>query len=353
MAKSKLEKHLQELEDMTSGGAHDAVTFSGRGLGFLKDLFKSSKVKKKDDELEDDADELEKDDDEDCVECPECGCEVPCDDDECPECGHDMEKVEKGAHKHGVKKPASHMKKSHGDGEECIECPECGEECDDCNFCPNCGCDLSCADDDSNNAGFGGRRNGGYLEYGNESGFSDPGQRGVRQVITNHGRRLSGKGAVHKNAGHHDDLQKSFDRFEETYKEVLDASEALGDLTKHVRSLAKNNVDSMTQLQDSIRVLAKGLQQSLKAQASLAADLELIKKQPGTVPASGFVVMNNRKQGKSRQLSKSDIQDVLTDLMNEGNEDASHLLKKLGVLHTGVELKKFVDSLPAQMQEHL
>ena len=57
MVKTKLEKHLEALEAETSGNAHDAITFSGKGLGFLRDLFKGAKKKDEDEYDPDDDDE--------------------------------------------------------------------------------------------------------------------------------------------------------------------------------------------------------------------------------------------------------------------------------------------------------
>jgi len=166
---------------------------------------------------------------------------------------------------------------------------------------------------------------------------------------------VKGTGAVKKNARNFDErrFQKSFDAFEEEHGEVLDASDALADLTKHVRAMAKSNTAGIAELQSTVMVLAKGLHQSLKAQASLAADLELIKKQPATSPANGFVVLNKTgANGKARSLSKSDIQDVVVDAMNDGLVD-NLAPARLQKCRTQAELQDFVESLPADVQATL
>jgi hypothetical protein len=65
---NKLQKHIEELAELeknTSGGAHDAVTFTGKGLELLKSIFRAGKLSKKsedEDEDYDDEDDLEKSD---------------------------------------------------------------------------------------------------------------------------------------------------------------------------------------------------------------------------------------------------------------------------------------------------
>lgn len=57
----KMEKHLAELEELTSGNSKDAVTFAGRGLELLKSLIGGKSLSKK---VDDAADTEEIDEDE-------------------------------------------------------------------------------------------------------------------------------------------------------------------------------------------------------------------------------------------------------------------------------------------------
>lgn len=282
MAKTKLEKHLEELEENTSGGSHDAITFSGKGLGFLRDLFKSSKKDDKDrfdDEDDDDDEDMEDDDD-------------------------DEDEDEK------TKKKSRRAKKNEANGG-----------------------DLEEEDDEED----------------------DPGQEGEEEIITNHGKRVKGTDAVKKNAHNFDErrFEKSFRNFEEEHSDVLDASDALADLSKHVRTMAKATNSGMADLREQNVLLGKAVRELLKSNASLAADLELVKKQPTGNPAPGFVVLNKGEtNGKGRRLSKSDIQDVVTDAMNNGLVD-SRTLSSLRTLNTEAELSNYVNNLPASVRELL
>ncbi|UOF90781.1 zinc ribbon domain-containing protein [Fodinisporobacter ferrooxydans] len=314
MDKTKLKKHLEDLGEQTSGGAHDAITFSGKGLGFLRDLFKGAKHKNVEDE------ETEEDDD------------------------------------------------------DLIECPECGEECDeDCNFCPNCGCDLEDAEGKEEKSKKGKKTkkhdmanmkksknaaNGGELDEENEEDLEDPGQEGDEEIITNKNKRIkkdSLKSAVKKNTRTFDERRfvKNIDEFEEEHVDVLDASPALQELSKNVRYLAKNTNVQIQEIADQNILLAKAVRELLKSNAAMAADLELIKKQPATSPATGYVVLNKQAgSSKARKLRKSEIEDVVTDAMNDGLVEPM-ALAKLGTLRTQDELQSFVESLPDEVQERL
>lgn len=271
---SKLEKHLEELGEATSGNSHDSVTFAGKGLNFLRDLFKSTK---KDDEEE----ELEESEEEE-------------------------EEEEKPPQKK-AKKTKKNIKKSV--------------------------------------------RNGGDIEEEDEE-LDDPGQEGEEEIITNKGKRMSGKGAVKKNASFFDEVrfEKSFDEFEENHGDVLDASDAITDLAKQMRRMAKSTSEGMSGLQNTVLTLGKALEKSLEAQASLAAEMELIKKQPATSPSMGYVVMSKNAEGQPRTLSKSEIQDIVTDAVNEGLVNAQ-ALTRLGMARSQTELNAFVKSLPENVQE--
>lgn len=272
----KLKKHLEELSDATSGGSHDAVTFSGKGLSILGRLFKSTK--KKEDYEDSEEDKLE------------------------DELGEEEETQEKS----GKKK----VKKSV-------------------------------------------KSNGGPLEE-EDTDMDDPGQEGEEEIITNKGKRIKGEGVVKKNAPFFDErrFEKSFDEFETQHEEVLDASDALSDLTRQMKYMAKSVSSGIGELQESVRVLAKGLEHSLQAQASMAAELELIKKQPASAPNPGFVVMTKNASGKVRTLKKSEIEDAVTNAMNQGLVEASALVR-LGQARTQNDLIAFVDALPADVREML
>jgi hypothetical protein len=299
---TKLQKHLEALGEETSGGAHDAVTFSGKGLGFLRDLFKSDKRREEED---DDNDELDDElDDEEREEGDE-------------ERDDDEERDEKERPKRRTKKSKRSANKSHRDWEY--------------------------------------DANGGDLEEIDDEDDEDPGQEGDEEIITNHGRRVNAKQAVKKNAISFDQRRfaKSMTQFEDEYSEVLDASDTIADLSKHVRFLAKSTASMGEDVQASIRSLAKGLEASLRGQAALAADIELIKKQPATSPATGFVVLNKSgTRQKSRRLSKSDIADVVNDAMQDGLI-APMMNAKLATLNSQAELTDFVNSLPADVQARL
>ena len=298
---TNLQKHLDALAEETSGGAHDAVTFSGKGLGFLRNLLKGEKRRKEEDDDNEMDDEL---DDEEREEGDE-------------ERDEDEEREEKETPKRRTRKSARRTKKSHRDWEY--------------------------------------EANGGDLEEIDDEDDEDPGQEGDEEIITNHGRRVKAKQAVQKNARGFDERRftKSIKGFEEDYEDVLDASDALRDLTKHVRFLAKSTAGMSEDVQSSIRSLAKGLEASLRGQAALAADIELIKKQPATSPASGFVVLNKTGTGqKARRLAKSDIADVVNEAMQEGLVDPM-MNAKLAYLNTQAELTDFVNRLPADVQARL
>lgn len=279
MGKTKLEKHLEELGENTSGGAHDSITASGKGLAWIRELIKGSK-KDEEDRLEDEEeDEEDMDDDED--------------------------EDEDGK----STKKSRRAKKNEANGGELEE-----------------------EDDDED----------------------DPGQEGEEEIITNHGKRVKGTGAVKKNARFDERrFEKSFDDFEDEHADVLDASEALADLSKHVRSMAKSTNAGMTELREQNVLLGKAVRELLKSNVSLAADLELVKKQPVGNPAPGFVVLNKSDaNGRGRRLSKSDIQDAVTDAMNEGLVD-SRVLSSLRTLNTEAELSNYVNNLPASVRDRL
>lgn len=272
---SKLQKHLEELEENTTGNSHDSVTFAGKGLSLLKNLFKSAK--KGEDELEEN-DEDDEDEDE------------------------EEEKPKKK-----VKKEVKKSVKANGG-------------------------DLEDEDDDP----------------------EDPGQKGKDEIITNKGKRVKGEGAVKKNASFFDEVrfEKSFDELEERHEEVLDASEALTDLAKQMRRMEKSTGEGMGELQNTVLILGRALEKSLQAQSALAADMELIKKQPATSPSPGYVVMTKNTAGKVRTLSKSDVEDAVAEAMNKGLVDSSDLAR-LGTIRSQADLKAFVDELPASVQELL
>lgn len=272
---SKLQDHLDELGENTTGNAHDSVTFAGKGLSLLKNLFKGAK-KSDDEDLGEEEDEEEEDEEE-----------TP------------------------KKKVKKEVKKSV-------------------------------------------KANGGELEE-EEEDIEDPGQKGKDEIITNHGKRVSGKGAVKKNASFFDEVrfEKSFDDLEEKHEEVLDASDALTDLAKQMRRMAKSSGESMNELQNTVLILGRALEKSLQAQSSLAADMELIKKQPVGNPSPGYVVMTKSTTGgKTRTLSKSDIADVVADAMNEGLVDSSDLARLNGI-RSQADLQAYVNDLPASVQEQL
>jgi len=296
VAKTKLEKHMEELEEMTSGGAHDAVTFSGKGLGFLRDLFKSNKKRDEEEEPEEEEEEeetSEEDDEED----------------------EDEEKKEKGKGRKAKKSMRGHAgagKTSKEVNEETLE--DEGEE------------------------------------------EEDPGEGEEDTVIANKGKRVNTKDALGKSERGFDEVrfEKSMTEFESEYEDVLDASDALSALTGHFRDMAKSTNAGIAELQDSVRLLAKGLEQSLKAQAAMASDLELVKKQPVGAPPTGIFAMAKSQDGSTSKVSFYDVQDALTEAMNAGNEDAPQLLKSLSNISSNEqELRKFVKSLPDEVKEYL
>ncbi len=297
MANQDFEKYMGAIGESTTDGAHDAVTFSGKGLGFLKDLFKSGKKRS---EREYDEDDMDDELDED---------EAMDGDDERED--DEDEEEEKPTRK---TRKSRRTKKSRRDWED--------------------------------------EANGGDLEELDEEDYDeDPGQEGDEEIITNHGRRVNAKQAVKKNARGYNERRfvKSFDRFQEENEDVLDASPVLDGLAKSVRTLAKSNAA----LRRDNYNLGKALEALLKGQASLAADFEQIKRQPATSPASGFVVMNKNSNGKqSRRLSKSEIADVVNDAMIDGLVSPS-MNSRLATLRTQQELTDFVNSLPAEVQERL
>ncbi|KIL42071.1 hypothetical protein SD70_02490 [Gordoniibacillus kamchatkensis] len=261
--KTKLEKHLEELGENTSGGAHDAVTFSGKGLSFLNRLFKSATKKKpvddEDDDYDDDEDELDK------------------------------------------------------------------------------------------------NANGGDLEEEDEDP-DDPADKNGDDIISNRGQRKpkdSLQNAVSKSM-HFDEIR--FEKsVEDEFGDILDATPALAELAKSMKALGKSMngaVATIQEVQEQNLILAKAVRELLKSQAAMAADLELVKKQPATSPATGFVVLNKGEGGKGRKLSKSEIEDSLTDLMNAGMVDP-RTVSRLSYLRSDSELREFVDSLPQSVREKL
>lgn len=283
---TKLEKHMEELEEMTSGNSKDAVTFAGRGLELLKSMIGLSK--KAGDAGEEDADEDPED---------------PADTNE----------------DQGEIKNAGKMKKS--------------------------------------------TRNGGDLEDADEDP-DDPAQTGEDaeggSIITNKGKKIpkSGSPAVKKSYEFDEDrFEKSF---ADTYEDVIDASEAVADLAKSVKVIGQAHNENASLIKSVISqnvVLAKAVSELLKSNASIAAELESLKKQPVTSPATGFVVMQKKASAEdqtSKSLQKSDIQDAIVDALNEGHAEAGTLLKKLGVIHSHADIKDFVENiLPEDIREKL
>lgn len=278
MAKTKLQKHLEELGENTSGGSHDAVTFSGKGLGFLSGLFKSAKKDEEDFEDEDDLEE-----------------------------GMDEEEDEEEDEK--PKKKSRRAKKNEA--------------------------------------------NGGDLEEEDEDDLEDPGQEGEEEIITNKGKRVKGTGAVKKNTRNFDErrFEKSLNDFEEDHADVLDASEALADLSGHVRSMAKSTNAGFAELREQNVLLGKAVRELLKSNAALAADLELVKNQPATSPSTGFLTYELAKSEgeKGRKLRKSEVADIIAEAMNDGLVE-SRSLAQLSRLNTQAELQHFVNGLPSEVR---
>jgi hypothetical protein len=288
--KTKLEKHIEELEEMTSGNSKDSVTFVGRGLELLKSIIgiNAPLAKKKGR----DASDVTEEEDED----PEDPADTNEDQDEA--------------------KNAGKMKKSANGGE------------------------IEEADDDP----------------------EDPAQAGDDakggSIITNKGKKIAkaGSAAVKKSIEFDEELfQKSF---VETYADAIDASEALADLAKSFVEIGNAGNESRSLIKSVIKqntVIANVIAELLKSQASLSAEMELIKKQPVDAPQQGFVIMSKKLDSKNApiKLNKSDIQDTLTDLMNDGLDGANMLLKKLGVIHNQADLSDFIDNLPDEIREKI
>lgn len=286
---TKLQKHMEELEAATSGGAHDAVTFSGKGLGFLRDLFKGSK-KKDEDDYEDEGDE----------------------DDELAEDEEGENEDVSGKQRKNTRRAEKSAKSKAS-------------------------------------------RNGGELEEEDDDP-EDPGAEGPEMRIANHGERLAGQGAVRrakKNVGFD---ERRFAKSMDTHEDTLDAAPVLSEIATAIRSLAKSQVAGASKVDAVMEqnvLLGRAVRELLKSNAALAADMELIKKQPVTSPSAGFVVLEKGATGAGgRRLSKSDISDGLTDLVNEGLVD-SNSLKLLQRARTDQELRQFVDSLPANVRDRL
>jgi len=275
--KTKLQKHMEELGEETSGGSHDAITASGRGLSFLERLFKSANKK---DEYEDDMDDND-DDDED-------------EDDE--------EDV-----------PAKKVKKSEGKSSKKV--------------------------------------NQETLEDEDEDDLEDPGD-GEEEIIANKGERVKGAAALGKSRAFD---ERRFQKSMEEYEDVMDATPALENLAKSVRLLGKSSNATQEQIGQVIEqnvLLGKAVRELLKSNAALASDVELIKSQPGTSPSNGFVVFNKNESGAAG-VSKYDIQDALTDAMNDGHDEAPDLLKNLSRVNDARALKKFVSELPEDIKNRL
>lgn len=266
--KTKLEKHLEELGESTTGGAHDSITFTGKGLAFLKGLFSPKSLEKSDDDDSEDDDEDEE----------------------------------------GARKTKKNENANGGDYEEEDEDP---------------------------------------VDPASEKG----------NIIGNKGKRIPKESlgtAVSKNDRAFD--ERRFAKSVADNEDILDASPALNDLTKAIRTMGKSmngTNESIEEVKEQNRILGKAVRELLKSNAALASDIELIKSQPVTNPASGFVVLNKSEgNGQGRRLSKSDIQDTLTDLVNDGLIESKHLAN-LGRARTDAELNKFVQDLPAAARERL
>jgi len=279
----EFEDHMNELKKSTSGGAHDAITFSGKGLNFLRDLFKSAKGKGTGEEEE----------------------------------GEEKPKDEENEMGGGEEEPEEKVKKNKE------------------------GTDKN------------GKANGGPVTEEDEDP-DEPHKGSQGTLITNHGKKVTPKGAVSKNAPVEEE-EPLFKNFNDEYEEVLEASEVLGALAKNVQAMSVQTNANIAALQGTVMVLAKSLEASLKGQVALAADIELIKSQPVTSPATGFVVMEKRDAaatGGSRTLSKSDIQDVVTDALNKGEIEPMDLAR-LGKVRNQADLKAYVESLPESVQAQL
>jgi hypothetical protein len=318
--KTKLEKHMEELREMTSGGAHDAVTFSGKGLSFLKDLFKSSKKAKKDDMyMEEDEDELEENEEED----------------------EDEEETYRKKTKKSARKKEMRLEDDEDEYEDEDEDEE--EEYR-----------KKRRKTKKNTMGNYKEANGGVWEEEDEDP-EDPAE-DDDSIIQNKGKRIPKKkirSAVSKNAYFDEErFAKSFNE----YEEVFDASPALNELAKSVRSLGKSanaTQEMIEELQEQNMILAKAVQQLLKSNAALAADLEVIKKQPVTTPATGFLGLSKKQgDGQMKRLSKSEIEDVLNEAMLAGEIEPERVAR-LGSIRSEAELRHFVENLPAAVRERL
>ncbi len=309
---------MEALEESTSGGAHDAVTFSGKGLNFLNHMFKSGKKRDEEEpeENEEDFEDMELDE-----------LEVFCDENDIA---------------------APRRKKGEDDDEYADRLREA----------------IRASDDDEEGKRATKKSMRGHAVTGKtskevddetleeEEEEDDPGEGEKDTVIANKGKRVNTKDALGKSIRGFDDrrFEKSMDGFEADYHDVLDASDAIGALAKSMRVMAKSTTDGIEELQGNIRLLAKGLEQSLKAQAAMASDLEMVKKQP-VGSQGGIYAMAKNTSGGNIKVNFYEVQDALTEAMNHGSEDAMEMLKSLPqIQHDQKALTELVKSLPEDVK---
>jgi hypothetical protein len=206
-------------------------------------------------------------------------------------------------------------------------------------------------------------KNGGDLEDADEDP-DDPAQTGDGakggSIITNKGKKIAKESSAAVKKSYEFDEQLFAKHFEETYGEVVEASEAVAELAKSVKVIGNAHNENSVLLKSVMEqnvVLAKAVGELLKSNASIAAELNEIKAQPVNAPSAGFVVMTkkaDKADTSAKSLRKSDIQDAIVDAMNNGHEDASQLLKSLGVIHDQAGLKDFYDNvLPDDIKESI
>ena len=336
--RTKLEKHLAALDDATTGNANDAVTFVGKGLNLLKSLVKSAPMS----DLSSDLSSSEASSDSSSSEL-------------------DTKKVKKNA-------APQDSSESMEEEEEDLDKSYTGLSGSSADSSSSMEDEVEKRTVRKNASSTVERANGGYVETASSSDYDeDPAGEKARghAQFTNHGQKIKANQAL-KSAGFPYDerrFQKSLKNLEEQNSDVLDASPVMADMSKELRRMSKSVGAGMTELQGSIMVIAKAMEKSLRAQASLAAEVETLKKSaaPAT-PASGFVMLEKSSKhdaaGKTRVLSKTELSNTLTVAIDDATDPdlkgrLVKSLRQLGSARSEDEIVSVVESLPADMRAKL
>lgn len=291
---TNLKKHLELLGENTSGGSHDAVMFSGKGLELLKslpgmkNLFKNSK-------------KAEEEDDED-------------EDDE-----------KESFQKSGDNTRYPQSRRNGGDLEEEDEDPD----------------DAADTNEEENEAN--GDRGSIISNKGKRTKKSS-----LKSAVSKNDYRHDERNFQKGFEDHEEVLDAS-----PALKQLVAEVNAMGKrFAKSQAGTSEATHEALEVVMQQNAVLGRVVGELLKSQAALAGEIELIKKTPVGQPHPGVLSYEMKKNDGStgRKLRKSDIEDAINDAMDQGFADPN-LLTQLAYVRNDADLRQFVEDLPDDIRK--